>query len=149
MILSEKRAVFNKRTGRKKAPYMKGQRCPDCGSGLKVRDSKKRGGDYQVRRYYCAECDFLHTELPSDLAENMSKDVDYIQDAVDGVPLKEEVENSTINRWRKIYIPKLEAELAAAGLTPPPKEPGRRWLAEILAKIYKGTRKHTQYAFSP
>jgi predicted RNA-binding Zn-ribbon protein involved in translation (DUF1610 family) len=149
MILSEKRAVFNRRTGRKKAPYTKGQQCPGCGSAMRVRDSKKRGDKYQVRRYKCKRCDKMHTELPADLPPHMRKETDCIQDAVDGVPCKEEVENSTIDRWRKKYIPRLEGMLSDAGLEVPPREPGKCWLAEILSKIYSGAQKHTRFAFSP
>jgi len=149
MIVSDKRAVFNKKTKRKKAPYTKSQQCPECGSVMKVRDSKKRGKRYQVRRYYCTRCKKLHTELPRDLAPHMRKEVDFIQDAIDGVPGMDEAENSTIARWRNAYIPKLEAMLSAAGFTMPKKEPGRRWLSEILSKIYKNKQKHTHNAFSP
>ena len=79
----------------------------------------------------------------------MRKEVDFIQDAIDGVPGMDEAEDSTIARWRKVYIPKLEAALSAAGFAMPKKEPGRRWLSEILTKIYKNKQKHTHYAFSP
>jgi predicted RNA-binding Zn-ribbon protein involved in translation (DUF1610 family) len=149
MIISKKKAIYKEKNKRKKAPYTKDQRCPDCGNIMKVRDSKRRGTRYQVRRYYCRYCDRIHTELPNDLPPYMRKETDIIQGAVDGVPDEDSAEDSTINRWRTKYIPKLEGILTAAGLDIPPREPGRRWLAEILQIIYVDMQKHTHCMCTP
>jgi len=158
MIISKFKAVFNNKTKRMKAPYAKGQKCPDCGNAMKVRDSKKRGPVktetgkeimYQLRRYFCKNCIAIHTELPSDLSPYMRYQTDLIQEAIEnGSENGPGVENSTINRWRTIFLAKITAAANAAKLEI--KKPGEgRWLADILIKIFDSGKKHTRYTFSP
>ena len=157
MIISNYKAIFNKNTERMKAPYRPGQKCPDCHNIMKVRDSKKRGPvatisenkiNYQVRRYYCKQCQKLHVELPGDLAPYMRHDVDVIQHAIESnMENSPGVEDSTIRRWRGIFLTKIKRMAASAGIEAPQKGSGGRWLAEIIKKIYDAGKKHTHNAY--
>lgn len=84
-----------------------GNVCPDCGSKLKVRDSKKRivrdisGEEYlfSLRRFICVECGKVHTEIPDCIVPHKRYFKDAIEAAVDGKCDYYIMDDSTIYRW--------------------------------------------------
>ncbi len=90
--------------------------CPCCGGRLKYRDHRLRvhkvagGGKewYQIRRLKCTDdkCGKLHNELPDCMFPNKHYDAGLIEDVVDGIVSKDDIEiedypcEGTIKHWK-------------------------------------------------
>lgn len=90
--------------------------CPDCGNIMKVVGSRKRtvkdisGEQYvfSLRRLKCSKCNKIHTEIPDCIVPHKQ----YSKGAIDAAINIEcdyfVMENSTVFRWKKEYIPDLQ-----------------------------------------
>lgn len=82
--------------------------CPDCGSILKIRDSKKRtvkneNGEvytFSLRRLYCNGCRKLHIEVPDFIDKNKQYSKNVIENVTSGKCDYCVADNSTIYRWK-------------------------------------------------
>ena len=85
--------------------------CPDCGSGLIVKDSYKRktkdssGKEYafRLRRLFCDHCKKLHSEIPDCITAFKTYDTKTIEEVTNGLIQFYTCDSSTAYRWRNTY----------------------------------------------
>lgn len=83
--------------------------CPACGSGIAVKDSKRRyvkieSGrklPFNLRRFYCANCDRIHTEIPDLITPYCQYDNATRERVKSGAYATFAGDDSTIRKWRK------------------------------------------------
>jgi len=150
--------------------------CPLCSGGLFYRDSKPRMlkdllgtvSLFFVRRLRCAECNKLHTELPSIIQPYKHYSSDAIQSVLSGGEAGADcvADNSTIRRWKTDFAqaePDVNQRLASvyAQMTEEVasiastvyildkiKIKIKRWLAFVMELlINSGHKIRTQFAF--
>lgn len=84
--------------------------CPDCGSILTVRDSKRRSVKdanghphiFNLRRLKCTTCNKLHTEIPDFIATNKHFRKDVIESVINGNCDYCSADDSTLYRWKHL-----------------------------------------------
>ena len=150
--------------------------CPYCEGTLNYRNSKLRRvldelrniTFYLLRRFWCAGCRHLHTEIPDIIQPYMHFGSSVIQDVLDGGGGTCAADDSTIRRWRNDFKeskPDIEQRLKSiyahetdghAPLTTGVKilnglvktEP--RWLSFVMKLLIShGHRLCTRFAFCP
>ena len=83
--------------------------CPDCGDVMAVKDSKRRyikdeSGrklPFNLRRFYCPNCDRLHTEIPDLVTPYCQYDNATRERVKSGEYATFAGDDSTIRKWRK------------------------------------------------
>ena len=83
--------------------------CPDCGGDVTVKDSKRRyikdeSGrklPFNLRRFYCPNCDRIHTEIPDLVTPYCQYDNSTRERVKSGAYSSFAGDNSTIRKWRK------------------------------------------------
>ena len=86
--------------------------CPNCGTLLRPRDSRKRNlildnGEvifFRLRRLQCPCCHTLHQELPDFIEKYKHYSKQTIERAISGKLSTCPADNATIFRWKKEYL---------------------------------------------
>jgi hypothetical protein len=104
--------VHNSKIDAEVVKYKEVPLCPDCGTQMSYRDSRKRirrkkGGVklwVMVSRFLCSACNRLHTALPDFLIPYKHYEAEIIRKVIDGEVTAETIDAETFSRPAEITL---------------------------------------------
>jgi hypothetical protein len=150
-------------------------KCPICECDLEARDSRKRNCTrkeagkriYRIRRLRCTGCGKLHNELPDFMVPHKHYDAATIEAELDGRGNDCRADDSTINRWKKMFkdskeqlegalrslwtrVRAMHYPLHGKSLLQSIRDKGKGWLSFVNRLLCAANLKlHTLFAWCP